>query len=82
MGVRAALGASRGQLLSMVIRQGLAVTLVGLALGLVGAALLSNLLRGVLFGIGPRDVIAFAVTPIVLLLVALVACFVPASRAA
>jgi putative ABC transport system permease protein len=82
MGVRAALGASRQQLLSMVIRQGLGVTLIGLALGLTGAALLGNVLQGVLFGVQPHDPIAFAVTPIVLLLVAFAACFVPASRAA
>jgi putative ABC transport system permease protein len=82
VGVRAALGASRQQLLAMVIRQGLGVTLIGLVIGLVGAAVLSDLLRSVLFGVEPRDVIAFATPPIVLLLVALIACIVPASRAA
>lgn len=82
MGVRAALGASRRQLLSMIIRQGLGVTLIGLVLGLTGAALLGNLLQGVLFGVQPRDLIAFAFAPVVLLLVAFAACFLPASRAA
>lgn len=82
IGIRTALGASRSQVLSMIVRQGMGVTLVGLAIGLAGSALLGDLLRGVLFGVQPRDIIAFAMTPIVLLLVAFVACIVPASRAA
>jgi hypothetical protein len=82
MGVRAALGASRRDLVALVMRQGLAVTGVGLALGIGGAAVLTRVLEKLLFGVTPLDVVAFTAAPTVLLAVALVACLVPARRAA
>ena len=82
IGVRAALGATRGRLVSLVLRQGLAFTVAGLALGLLAAAGASRLLSGLLFGVTPYDTVAFAIAPAVLIVVALAACLVPAWRAA
>ena len=82
IGIRAALGATRGRLMRLVLRQGLGFTLAGLALGLMAAAATSRLLSTLLFGVTPFDSVAFAVAPAVLIVVALAACLVPAWRAA
>jgi putative ABC transport system permease protein len=82
IGIRAALGATRGRLLRLVLRQGLGFTLAGLALGVIAAAMTSRLLSTLLFGVTPFDSVAFTVGPAVLVLVALAACLVPACRAA
>jgi predicted permease len=82
LGVRAALGASRGQIIALVVRQGLLVTAAGLALGVAGAAALTRLLERLLFGVTPLDGAAFAGALAVLLLAALLACLAPAWRAA
>ena len=82
IGVRAALGATRGRLVGLVLRQGLAFTVAGLALGLLAAAGASQFLSSLLFGVTPYDTVAFAIAPAVLIVVALVACLVPAWRAA
>jgi putative ABC transport system permease protein len=82
LGIRAALGASRGNLLSMVIRHGMALTFLGLAFGAAGALALTRLLAGLLFGISPRDPLTLIVVALVLAVVALLACYIPARRAA
>jgi putative ABC transport system permease protein len=82
MGVRAALGASRGRLIALVLREGLAVTVLGLALGVAAAALLTRLMQGLLFGVTPLDGPTFLAAPVVLLVVALCASLLPARRAA
>jgi predicted permease len=82
IGVRAALGASPGKLLTLVLRQGLGVTVAGVAAGIVASALLAPLMRGLLFGIQPVDVASFVVAPLVLLAVGIAACLLPARRAA
>jgi putative ABC transport system permease protein len=82
IGVRSALGATRLNLVTLVIREGMTVAIVGLVIGLAGAAALTRLMRAVLFGIEPLDPISFAVAPTALVLVALVACAIPARRAA
>jgi predicted permease len=82
MGVRAALGASRGMLVRLVIREGLTVTVAGLLLGLGAALLLTRLMQGLLFGVRPLDAPSFLAAPLILLLVALAACLLPARRAA
>jgi putative ABC transport system permease protein len=82
LGVRAALGASKSDLVGLVVREGVGATLAGLAAGLVGAALLTRLMQSVLFGIGPLDLVAFIAAPAVLVPVALATCLLPASRAA
>jgi predicted permease len=82
IGVRSALGAGPGRIVRMVVRQGLGVTAVGLVLGVAGAAGLTRLLGGLLFGVEPLDAIAFAAAPLLLLAVAGGACLLPARRAA
>lgn len=81
-GIRLALGAEPRRVLGLVLRQGLATLAVGLGLGLAGALLLARLLTGLLFGIEPTDPPAFAAAALVLALVGLVSCLVPARRAA
>ena len=87
IGIRMALGADRDSVLAMVLRQGLHMVVVGLAIGFVGAVALTRLLdemlagSGLLFGIGPTDLGTFAIGTVVLLGVALGACFAPARRA-
>jgi predicted permease len=82
LSVRAALGADRADLFSLVLREGLLVTAGGLVAGLTAASLLTQFAKGVLFGIAPVDPIAYAVAPLVLLPIAAVACLLPARRAA
>jgi putative ABC transport system permease protein len=82
LGIRAALGASRGSLLSMVIRRGMRLTLMGLAIGAAGALALTRLLSSLLFGISPRDPVTLIAVAAVLSGVALLACYIPARRAA
>jgi ABC-type antimicrobial peptide transport system permease subunit len=82
LGVRAALGAARGDLVALVVREGLIVTALGLALGLAGAAALTRVMQGLLFGVTPLDAVSFAAAPAMLVPVAIVACLLPAYRAA
>ena len=82
LGIRAALGASRSDLLRLVVRQGLAATTAGLALGMALSLGAAWLMRSLLFGIEPLDVPSFAASSAMLVMVALVACLVPARRAA
>ena len=81
IGVRMALGAQRGEILALVLRQGMGMTLWGLLAGLLGAAGLARLMSGLLFGVSARDPITFAVTVLILTAVALGATWVPARRA-
>ncbi len=82
IGIRMALGASRGDVSGQVLRQGLGLTLAGLAAGFAASLLFARVLRGVLFGVGASDGLTFVLVPAVLLLVALAACYLPARRAA
>ena len=81
IGVRMALGAQRGDLMGMIIRHGLLLTCTGAVLGLIGSFVVSRLLRGLLFGVGPADPISYALALFVLSAAALVACWLPARRA-
>ena len=81
MGVRLALGASRGDVLSLVVGQGMRLVLVGLVLGAFISALLSTSIAPMLFDVGPRDLSIFVSVPAVLLTAGLLACYVPARRA-
>jgi len=82
LAVRLALGARPAELLLMVIRHGVAWTLVGLLLGVAGSIVLSRYLQGVLFGITPSDPTTFAVVSVMFLLVAILATLIPARRIA
>ena len=82
IGIRTALGATRGAILGQVLGQGLRLTGVGLVLGGIGALALSRVLRGLLFGVTPTDPVTFAGVVAVLALTALAACWIPARRAA
>ena len=82
IGIRAALGATRTDVIKLIVRQGLTSTLAGLALGVVLSLLVTRLMQPLLFGITPLDWPSFAMMPMVLLVVALVACLLPARKAA
>jgi putative ABC transport system permease protein len=81
LGIRLALGAQVGDVLKMILGQGMAVIGVGLVLGLVAAFWLMRLLRSLLFGVGENDLLTFVAITFVLLIVALIACYIPARRA-
>jgi putative ABC transport system permease protein len=81
IGIRVALGASRTDVLALVVRQGLMLALIGSAIGITGALLLSRLMSSQLYGISPTDPVTFVAVSILLTLVALTACYIPARRA-
>ena len=82
MGIRAALGATPMAILTLVMRQGAAITVAGLAVGLTGAYALTRVLESLLYGVSARDPITFAIAASALACVALVAVTIPATRAA
>ena len=82
IGVRAALGASAGALMRMVMAGGLTLTVAGLALGVTGALALTRLLSNLLVGVGARDPLTLMTAALMLFVVAMLACYVPARRAA
>jgi predicted permease len=82
IGVRLALGATRREVLGLVVRQGMTLTLVGLGLGIAGAIGATRLMRGLLYQTQPLDPVTFVSVPVILAVVALLACYLPARRAA
>jgi putative ABC transport system permease protein len=82
IGVRMALGAQQRDVLGLVVRQGMRLTLIGLGVGIVGALAFSRVLTALLFEIKPTDPLTFALVSLVLVAVALLACWLPARRAA
>jgi putative ABC transport system permease protein len=81
IGVRMALGAQRQQVLALILRRGILLTVAGIALGLVGAAAISRYLQSMLFGIQPTDAATFIAVAAAFSAVALAACYLPARRA-
>ena len=82
IGVRSALGASRFDILALVLRQGMTLTGLGIAIGLAGASIASRALVTLLFGVTPLDSVTYGVVAILLVMVSMIACSMPAWRAA
>ena len=82
IGIRMALGASRGRVLGLVIRRGMEMAGVGIAAGLVAALFLARLFEGMLYGVEPRDPATFALVALLFAAIAAAATGVPALRAA
>ena len=81
IGIRLVLGAQRENIMQMIVNQGLRLAITGAALGLVGAAIVSRLMAGLLYGVRPTDPLAFVGVALLLIGVALLACYLPARRA-
>jgi putative ABC transport system permease protein len=81
IGVRMALGARRLDVLKLVVRQGMLLAVIGVALGLAGAYLLTRVMTTLLFQVTARDPVTFTLVAVLLLAVAFLACIVPALRA-
>src|SRR4030095_1527143 len=82
IGVRMALGAQSGDVLKLIIGRGLKLIAIGAAIGLAGAFSLTRLVRNLLFGVSPHDPLTFFAVMVVLVLFALLACYIPARREA
>ena len=81
IGVRQALGATPHNILFMVLKKGMGLTLLGVAIGLASAFALTRLMSSLLFGVRASDPLTFVTVPLLLALVALLACYIPARRA-
>jgi putative ABC transport system permease protein len=81
IGIRMALGASALDVLKMVVGSGMFLALIGVVVGLIGAFGLTRLMASLLFGISPTDLVTFGSVTVGLLMVALLACYIPARRA-
>lgn len=81
MGIRIALGAQVGDVLKLVLKQGMMLALIGQVIGLVAAYALTRLIRSLLFGVTPNDALTYMAVVGVLTIVALLACYIPARRA-
>lgn len=81
IGIRMALGADRGDALKMFVGQGLTLALIGVAIGVTGALALTRLLASLLYGVESTDPLTFVVVSLIVIAVALLACYIPARRA-
>jgi predicted permease len=81
IGIRLALGAARADILKLILRQGLGLALTGAVIGVVVAFLAANTIQSLVFSVSPRDPLTFVAVPMILLAIALLACYVPARRA-
>jgi putative ABC transport system permease protein len=82
IGIRMALGARRANVLRMVVREGVVLVMAGIGIGLAGALALTRFLSSLLFGVTPRDPLTFAAVSLLLIVVALLAAYIPGRRAA
>jgi putative ABC transport system permease protein len=81
MGIRSALGAQPGKLMRLVMGQGMVPAVVGLAIGSGASLLLTRLMKSMLFAVSATDPVVFATIPLLLGMIALLACYLPARRA-
>jgi len=81
IGVRMALGAQTGDLLRMVVGQGMLPALIGVVIGMAGALLMTRVMSSLLFGVSATDPVTFTGVSLLLTGVALIACYIPARRA-
>ena len=81
IGIRMALGAGRGEVVRMVVGRGVRIILIATLLGLAASYAAARLIRSQLFGVSATDLVTFAVVPIALAAVAVLACYLPARRA-
>jgi predicted permease len=81
IGIRLALGAQSGDVVSMVLKQGAKLALVGVCIGVVAALVLARLMTSLLFGVTAHDPLTFSAVAAILILIALIACYIPARRA-
>src|SRR5258705_10653553 len=81
LGIRMALGASRADVVRLVVAQGLRLTLMGVAFGLVASFAVTRLIVSLLYSVSPTDIVTFTVVPVVLAAAAMIASYLPALRA-
>jgi putative ABC transport system permease protein len=81
IGLRMALGAQPGEVLTLILKQGFLLTLIGIGLGVAGALAVTRVLSGLLFGVGSTDPATFAAIVLLFTFVSLIACYLPAQRA-
>jgi ABC-type antimicrobial peptide transport system permease subunit len=81
IGIRMALGARMGDVLKLVLRNGMSLTLIGVALGILGAVAITRVMSSLLFGVEPTDPFTFIAVAVILIMVAFIACYIPARRA-
>jgi putative ABC transport system permease protein len=81
IGIRIALGAQRGDVVRLALRPGLILTSIGIGIGLVASLFLTRLMSSLLFGVGATDPATYIGVSLLLMLVALFACYIPARRA-
>jgi ABC-type antimicrobial peptide transport system permease subunit len=81
IGIRSALGASRQEIVGLVLRQGMRVAGIGMAAGLVAAVALTRLMSALLYGVSPADPLTLVAVTVLLGAIALLACYIPARRA-
>jgi len=81
MGIRVALGARPGDVFRLVLRQGMTLVVAGLVLGLIAGVIVTRLLESFLYGVSTTDALTFVAIPVLLTLVALLACYLPARKA-
>jgi putative ABC transport system permease protein len=82
IGIRMALGAQKSDILRLVVTQGMTVTLIGVIAGLAGAFALTRVIASLLFGVSASDPVTFIAVSLLLIIVSLIACYLPARRAA